>query len=494
MTPTVRLSQLPALRSYLSSSADLPRLHEALEVARASLVAAVEHLNTAKEYLAAAKVEVEHIKADAEKKIPLWEVRVRELEIAYEKATPGLSIVDYRRGVGEAPKHYSCYPDFPHYDPVAAEAYRPFEEAALAAEENARLSWQATTPEYKEAEARLKTATTNKDEVNAAYYSANRAIESINNKLASANLPEGILNLAPVVIEQLAGIDPASFDDDEFFFFVDYPDRVIAALLRGEIAIGCGGCESGYTIVHVAGVKVILDDEVRHPICFARSGYFDDSFISWINGIFPETFAGHRLHSLSPWAKNPIRDDVQAGLIAKIPSRAEDVKGLIMFGRGGTSKTTYAAASIIDMLTFRRVENPRATNLNYWRVKVPTWLREMEAYDSRSYKGPSVAPPDTAPHRLEETTQETGLPPILWIEELDKFKATANRLNMLYSLIDTVYEAGGTIVTTTNSRPAELEEHLGVPLYRRLTGVNDADDGKFVSVNGWVLPSREEKK
>jgi hypothetical protein len=145
------------------------------------------------------------------------------------------------------------------------------------------------------------------------------------------------------------------------------------------------------------------------------------------------------------------------------------------------------------MLTFRRVENPHAGNLNYWRVKVPTRLREMEAYDSRNYKGPAVAPPDTAPYRLEETTHETGLPPILWIEELDKFRATENRLNMLYSLIDTVYEAGGTIITTTNACPDELEAHLGVPLYRRLTGINDAD-GNFISVNGWVLPLRKEKK
>ena len=63
---------------------------------------------------------------------------------------------------------------------------------------------------------------------------------------------------------------------------------------------------------------------------------------------------------------------------------------------------------------------------------------------------------------------------------------------MLYSLIDTVYEAGGTIITTTNACPDELEAHLGVPLYRRLTGINDAD-GNFISVNGWVLPLRKEK-
>jgi hypothetical protein len=434
------------------------------------------------------------IREEAKKNHELWELRVKELERKYLDVCPFLKYEHYR-GLGEVPKTFDCIPTSSSYRPEADEAYRLYEDAVIEYRDSGRQSWMANTPENVQTTTEVELATKAKRSAQWAFNAADAAVDSAKNqaRIASDKLPEGLLDMPPHVVEQLLGLDPTSLDD-ESFFEVEAPDCIIAGMVRGEIPIDCPGCDKGYAIVQVAGVRVVLDDEVRHPICQWRSGFDDGSFVSFIDEIVPETFARHRLHSLSSWEKNPIRDNVQAALIAKIPSRAEDVKGWIMFGRGGTSKTTYAAAAIIDMLTFRCLQNHGTDNLNCWRVKVPTWLREMEAYDSRSYKGPAVATPDTAPHRLEETTEETGLAPILWLEELDKFKRTDNRLNMIYSLVDTVYEAGGTIITTTNSRPAELEEHLGVPLYRRLTGVNDADDGKFISVNGWLLPSREEKK
>ena len=167
-----------------------------------------------------------------------------------------------------------------------------------------------------------------------------------------------------------------------------------------------------------------------------------------------------------------------------------------MVGPAGCSKTTLASAATYDWLTFRVTEvtgdhrawshldasatdtywEPLRDRLNYWRVKVPKWTRDTESWENRDFGTTSIQEPDLTTDRLEMVTRATGLRPILVLEELDKFNPTTNRLRFLYSLVDAVYECGGCIVSTANEPPADLEKHLGVPLYRRLCGKYDAPE------------------
>ena len=103
----------------------------------------------------------------------------------------------------------------------------------------------------------------------------------------------------------------------------------------------------------------------------------------------------------------------------------------------------------------------------------------MEAYEFRDF-GSEIIAPDVTTSMVERATSKTGVPPILWLEELDKFVPTENRLRNLYTLIDMVYECNGTIVSTANKSLPALRKLLGGPIYRRLTGENDDPEGYVV--------------
>jgi hypothetical protein len=84
-----------------------------------------------------------------------------------------------------------------------------------------------------------------------------------------------------------------------------------------------------------------------------------------------------------------------------------------------------------------------------------------------------VKPPDVSVEDIEDSCEETGLRPIVWLEELDKFSATKNRLDLLNSLVDGVYEKKGLVIVTTNLTRPELLDHLGEATYRRIAGTID---------------------
>jgi hypothetical protein len=105
-----------------------------------------------------------------------------------------------------------------------------------------------------------------------------------------------------------------------------------------------------------------------------------------------------------------------------------------------------------------------------------------------------VVEPFVTVEKIEHAAAQSGWPPILWLEELDKIPSTTkNRLRNLYCLIDAVYEAGGTIVSTTNERKEGLERLLGEAIYRRLSGKNDSED-EYVVIDYYELAESKKKK
>ena len=113
-----------------------------------------------------------------------------------------------------------------------------------------------------------------------------------------------------------------------------------------------------------------------------------------------------------------------------------------------------------------------------WRIKANEWVTENQAWLYRDFNDENLEPPTVSIRNIEWATEETGLRPILWLEEIDKFSATKSRLDMLNSLIDAVYEKHGLIIVTTNMTRDALRKHIGGASYRRISGEND-DPAKF---------------
>ena len=181
----------------------------------------------------------------------------------------------------------------------------------------------------------------------------------------------------------------------------------------------------------------------------------------------PRSHRKHRSLDLKPYAASPIAALTQAGLIAKLPFTTHKLHGWVITGPPGTSKTTYATAALIDMWTDARHSG---YDLFMYRVEVPEWLAETAAWDTRDFEEEWLPP---EPEISAGDIERKGGFPVLWLEELDKFKPTENRLNYLYRLVNTVYEMQGLIIVTCNDTEIQLRERLGPSISRRIFGDND---------------------
>jgi hypothetical protein len=269
----------------------------------------------------------------------------------------------------------------------------------------------------------------------------------------------------------------------------DYTLAERAAVVRGEVKHECG-CDKGFG--YAAGpwrdttVMVRMDDEVRHGLCHHLATH-GTSTPECLTDLVPKRFQKHRAHALTPRKLNPIPAETQAQQIASIPSSEEGLNGWLMLGEGGTSKTTYAAAAFTDMLTLRchkLLDQPRKswrneTRMCAWAITVPEWLSETEKYKYRNYKSEErIDAPKVTAEAICKEAKETGLRPILWIEEIDKLKMTEPRRILLFELINCVYKLDGLIICTSNMTLADLRAHLDTseyPITRRIAGDKDAE-------------------
>jgi hypothetical protein len=482
---TFKLSALGKVRDYLAAiSVDIRPLQDQLQLAedkvasmRVPQVEAVTSHNQALVEYKAARIAKE-----------------AEVKAAEEKADQ-FGEVDFF-GSGKRELHSYCT------DPKS-KLFNP--ELMAAVNERDRLRAELTSIQYPSGSMMASTNAVLREAESAAE-SARREIHHLEERvrMTAEQLPNGAVGLGRDALERIAGVTITTFEDQGIDLAPHWPDvsdAMLAGMIRGEIPIDCiHGCDHGHLRLgfsNIEGVDLVLNDEVRHPVCVARSNWNS----ACLDGAVPPKFAAHRAHSLAAYGKSPINLEVQRQTIGMIPSMVRNLNGWLMVGRAGTSKTTYAAAAITDMLTFRAAFDARpydsfgyfsseaevdTSQLNYWRLKVPKWIQDTESFKNRDFGDQSVPEPELTPHAVETATSRTGLPPIVWMEELDKVGPTAPRLRYLYSLVDAVYESGGIIISTSNMKAAELKKHLEEPIYRRLCGENDPD-GEYLVWDFWKM-------
>jgi hypothetical protein len=322
---------------------------------------------------------------------------------------------------------------------------------------------------------------------------------------AFQNLPIDVLRDVVSLLKQENPLEKWE-EIEENYDWPEYSTRQIAAIIRGELEQECA-CHQGYVyrrfqhIEYPLTLRVLQHDEIVHTICHARSLHNPNLIEEHVPRLFTNRHKDHRLLTLAPFAENTdIPGDKQQRLIDGIQSDLIDYSGWLLTGPGGTSKTTYVAAALVDTLTFRayamRNMRKEAPHMCCWRIKVPAWLADTERWLSRDYADKRVKEPEITEQSIREACTATGYLPILWLEELDKVSPTTPRRNFLFALVDLIYEFDGTIVATTNMDPERLRKHIDnndYPIIRRITGKNDQSD-RFMVWDLWKHVAKPAKK
>ena len=264
-----------------------------------------------------------------------------------------------------------------------------------------------------------------------------------------------------------------------------------SAWVRRECNLPCL-CDGGFAIhTFEFGAKVlelVLDEEPWvHTACFLRS---TNPIIELIGAKLAPRFSAITLRELKPWHRSPLPIYIQEMLIEKIPREPrETLQGWLLVGPPGTSKTTFTIAAVRDWLTLRWMEDLRCRNLSSGEgsdslhlhvIQVPDWLDEFQGWEHRDFDDRNIRKPLFTPQTITALAKESGVRPILVLEEIDKFSPTANRRQILFRLVDAVYRANGIIVTTANMPLPTLKEQVGDAIYRRIAGDNDAEEAFMV--------------
>jgi len=369
--------------------------------------------------------------------------------------------------------------------------------AEIAAAKEARAGAGAKTREA---------ATQAKAEVTSAYAALPEALRDLSRERMEALFKLHDWHVKDAVHAAEWGLIRAE-DDPE-----NLPWHIRAAMYRGEIPLGPLQLRSDGTrrdeklrwcsdFVHRTlsmGVEVIWGFETQSV------QYRDNFDPSHIEKVVPKKFRGHSLANLKPWLESPVPQVQQQKYIDLLRYRVDhdeepenpenpekQLKNPVLYGwmmtgckDGGTSKSTMASAYLKDVITDRLTDAQDEygvdvnVDLCVWRIRVPEWIDDMEKHKHHDF-GTSDRPPEpevtvaAIRQAVRKFGEKMNWQPVLWIEEMDKIKATDTRLSWLFNLIDVIYEDKGLLITTTNLTIVELKAMLGGPRLRRLTGKHD---------------------
>jgi hypothetical protein len=157
-------------------------------------------------------------------------------------------------------------------------------------------------------------------------------------------------------------------------------------------------------------------------------------------------------------------------------------KSMLLEGAAKTGKTH------LMMGLYRAALEGRIPNyVNYkpgavfgvWRVNTSVWLEEL-VRDSMAGRDEDLPIPELTERKVTQTAQ-AGFKPKLFLEEIDKFKPSEFKLIRLFEIVNSVYEAGGQVVATSNTPAAQLATEWGARYGETtLRRIGDGPDGMMV--------------
>jgi hypothetical protein len=249
-------------------------------------------------------------------------------------------------------------------------------------------------------------------------------------------------------------------------------DAEFFAWFRGEIDwVPANGSETGHnpaghpflTFEHASGGKIRIEDDTAAAVEYtegmiqARNRFTRREGWDLINKAVPQRyrFSGNtdqRLTraSIKPWVttgKNPpINDATQQSRIDNhLRQWPTDLKSLLIYGTYNTSKTTFAAAYVTDVITDRVAYTPEPESAGFfqeesfdacvWSINLNEWFDSYLNWRTRDHDDHDVRKPSITAAEIKETSERMQLSPVLWIEELDKVNFTDTNRNWLHTLV-----------------------------------------------------------
>lgn len=213
------------------------------------------------------------------------------------------------------------------------------------------------------------------------------------------------------------------------------------------------------------------DFTVRYPVaCPCRFAEAIWQHWAGAKAMVPPRYRSVRLRTLKPTKLSRMPLEQQEVYILALKENPDD--SYLLCGPSGYG-TTYLTALLSRALSLwaDRKYQDSTLPMAVFRVRAQTLMEELTAWETR--KGSLVHNPETghmeeAQTKIPTVTADTiravvkaGLRPSLFLEELDKISISAYKLSKLFDILDTVYEANGQIVITSNMNRLELETYLG---------------------------------
>lgn len=209
----------------------------------------------------------------------------------------------------------------------------------------------------------------------------------------------------------------------------------------------------------------------------------NDRFVSeFLDENIPPHDRSCELTTLRPSEKSQMPLEFQARIIAAMREQ-DSTHGWAFFGPTGWSKSSLCTAwfarfvrekhidphrlrykdKLLGMMDTPKGRAPRSM----WRIKALTLIEESLAWQHRDFSVKTAKQPRVSSTWIEELCR-WKFEPCLYLEEVDKVRTDKTKLDILFDVLDALYNFQGVLLMTSNLTPQEFSNAFGPEFARRI--------------------------